>query len=103
MKKLRGFTLIEILITISIINILASVAIAIYADYTKKARTAEVPPVLKALTKIMIEHSEDVEFQAKKGCAGKCYPDNIEETGFTTNNGTTFGTYFEYRINSEYL
>ena len=46
----RGFTLIELMIVIAIIGVMASVAIPMYNDYTKKARTSEVPEMLKGVS-----------------------------------------------------
>lgn len=60
MKK--GFTLIELMIVIAIIGILAAVAIPMYTDYTKKARTSEVPGILKELVKAQLAHREDPSF-----------------------------------------
>lgn len=42
----RGFTLIELMITVAIVAILASIALPAYGDYVKRAR---VPPALDGL------------------------------------------------------
>lgn len=45
-KKRRGFTLIEVIITIVLVGILASVAIAQYSAFVEKSRGAEARDVL---------------------------------------------------------
>lgn len=59
MTMKKGFTLIELMIVIAIIGILAAVAIPMYADYTKKARTSEVAGSLKEIAKVQIAFRED--------------------------------------------
>jgi len=80
MKK--GFTLIELMIVIAIIGILAAVAIPMYADYTKKARTSEVAGTLKEISKVQIAYKEDPQ-----GGNGS-YASKIGTLRWVTNVGT---------------
>ncbi|HOW51580.1 MAG TPA: prepilin-type N-terminal cleavage/methylation domain-containing protein [bacterium] len=81
MKK--GFTLIELMIVIAIIGILAAVAIPMYNDYTKKARTSEVPGSLKEIVKNQLAFRED-PYQGN----GTRYAANIGTIGWKTNLNT---------------
>lgn len=85
MKK--GFTLIELMIVIAIIGILAAVAIPMYADYTKKARTSEVAGVLKEISKVQIAYREDPQV----GAPGQ-YATAIGSLRWVTNLGTALAT-----------
>ncbi len=59
-RKKEAFTLIELMIVIMIISILAAVAIPLYTDYVKKARTTEAPEMLKEIAKMQMAFYEDV-------------------------------------------
>lgn len=53
MKKSTGFTLIELMITVAIIGILASIAYPSYQDSVRKSRRADAKGVLLGLTNAM--------------------------------------------------
>lgn len=84
----RGFTIIELLIVISIIGILAAVAIPLFADYTKKARTAEVPENLKVIIKEQVTFMNDP--------VNSNYATDLASINWRTNRGTTQGTYYTF-------
>lgn len=106
MKKKKGFSIIELIVVVSILNILATIAIAGYQDYTKKARIAEAPLMLKSLVIRIEEYMKDAPPKSQGKCElvdsnGRCqdnFPKNAEDTGFSTNRGTVFGNFFEFKV-----
>ena len=87
-KAAKGFTIIELMIVISIISILAAVAIPLFVDYTKKARTAEVPENLKVIVKEQVTFMNDP--------INSHYATDLASINWRTNTGTTIGTYYTY-------
>ncbi len=83
MKK--GFTLIELMIVIAIIGILAAVAIPMYSDYTRKARTSEVPGSLKEIAKAQIAFKEDAQRTGSNGNPLNTYAIAIGSLRWMTN------------------
>lgn len=87
-QKQNGFTLIELMIVISIIGILAAVAIPMYGDYTKKARIAEVPDNLKIIIKEQFAHMYDPTFGE--------FATGLETLGWRTSAGTSKGSFYQF-------
>ncbi len=52
--SMRGMTLLEVMMAMLVLSIMASIAMPMYADYTRKSRTAEVPTNLKSLAQTQL-------------------------------------------------
>ncbi|MDH4081586.1 MAG: prepilin-type N-terminal cleavage/methylation domain-containing protein, partial [Nitrospira sp.] len=85
----QGFTLIELMLAVSIVGILASLAIPNYIDFLEKARVARAVSELHALAKEI------------KGFAigGGGYPDTLAQIGRSTMLDPWGTPYQYYRIN----
>ena len=57
-KDKKGFTLLEVMVVVTIVGILAAVAIAAYLDYGTKARISEVTTAMDALAQAAVEYHE---------------------------------------------
>jgi type IV pilus assembly protein PilE len=67
MHQARGFTLIELMITVAVIAILAAVALPSYNDYVKRGKIQEATTALLTMRTKMEQH-----FQDNRRYAGAC-------------------------------
>lgn len=86
--KRKGFTLIELMLVIGIIGILAAVAIPMYGDYARKARTTEVPFPLK----IIVQEQMARMFNPAIGA----YATAIETIVWQTSRGSKEGKFYVF-------
>jgi len=61
-KDKKGFTFIELMVVVTIVGILAAVAIAAYVDYSIKARISEVTMAMDALAQAAVEYHQSNHF-----------------------------------------
>ncbi len=76
------------MIVIAIIGILAAVAVPMYGEYTKRARTTEIPFILRVIVQQQISRMHDP--------AIGLFATAIETLEWRTSSGDTAGTFYQY-------
>jgi type IV pilus assembly protein PilE len=66
-KYLKGFTLIELMVVVSIVGILASIAVPAYADYVRRGKISEATMTLQDLRVRMEQYFLDNRTYASSG------------------------------------
>lgn len=82
-----GFTLIEMMVTVAIVAILASIAIPSYQDYVRRGQVQEAPAALADFRARMEQFYQDNRTYANGTACGAAAPSRLENfstTGFCT-------------------
>ena len=74
MPRVRGFTLIEVMVTVAIVAILAAIAIPNYRDYVRRGRLTEVFSTLSGQRVKMEQYFQDNRVYANACAAGTVAP-----------------------------
>ena len=82
-RRARGFTLIELMVTVAIAAILASVAIPMYRDYVLRSRIIDATSKLSDFRVRMEQYFMDNRTYVDSGKCGVADPKDTDDAGFT--------------------
>ncbi len=96
MKRVKGFTLIELMIVVAVIGILASIAYPSYQDSVRKSRRADAEGVLLGFANAMERHFTETNSYCGAGTSnsGTCLAATGAPTIYSTTSPISGGTAF---------
>lgn len=99
LTRVKGFTLIEMMIVVAIIAILAAIALPAYSDYVKRANLVDATNQLTAFRAQMEQYYQDARTYASGGAytspcsaTGAVYTTTLSKWGFTCSSIDAFKT-----------
>jgi prepilin-type N-terminal cleavage/methylation domain-containing protein len=84
-----GFSLIEVMFVVLLMAVLTSVAIPMYADYSKKSRTSEIPALLKSIVQLQVGYKENPD-------SGGNYATGLETLMWLSTTSGDAGNYYNF-------
>jgi len=101
MLKMRGFTLIEIMITVAIIAILTAVAYPSYTDYVRRGKITDAISALSGMRVKMEQYFQDNRTYVGACVAGTSAPLPADTPNFTFSCTTTAGPPIAYTVTAQ--